>query len=353
MKEVTNGDVQRFLKDILKPFTEKVNIVEDGLLDALLASQVLTDIDNESLNALHHPTRTERARHLWKILHGIDHDVFIQKVLPVLCEKVGFIIPGKLFKTAASDLPTDGCSGQTARTGSTADKEKVCTRCAIVSRDRPEKLADFLYRIGMIDFKTHGDLTAKNRTSPTDWDKIFNSFRRLQRISASRHQKDMKQILSTDSLRVPDDLVDQMMKGFPCRCRSGKRPPSAKTLRARREELTGICTLCENLLVLQRTFILCSVYLNMPLRVQTDRTREKTGTVCSHLDFRHEFVESKNDVEKLMKAILEPFVSKVEIHESGLLDALIARNVINDIDNESLDPRNRGNRRERARFESL
>ncbi|KAK7458007.1 hypothetical protein BaRGS_00039128 [Batillaria attramentaria] len=60
-------------------------------------------------------------------------------------------------------------------------------------------------------------------------------------------------------------------------------PESPSPFLQLQEELTGICTLCENLLVLQRTFILCSVYLNMPLRVQTDRTREKTGTVVSDL----------------------------------------------------------------------
>ncbi|KAK7458005.1 hypothetical protein BaRGS_00039126, partial [Batillaria attramentaria] len=58
--------------------------------------------------------------------------------------------------------------------------------------------------------------------------------------------------------------------------------------------------------------------------------------------------ETKEGVHELLKAIWTPFVAKIDIHQSDLVDALISCGIINDDDNESLSGSHLPTRHERA-----
>ncbi|XP_070202216.1 serine-rich adhesin for platelets-like [Littorina saxatilis] len=211
--------VQAFLNGIREDFINKVNVLEPGgFADLLIERGVLTETDNESIGAGHLPTPKEKARRVWTILSGIDHNIFVHDVLPVLCERHAHIIPESFWISNRS--PHD--SRASSRRGSEASvgvEGGGCTRCEIRRRLRPSTLADFLLKAEVMSSDVYSDLTRHQRITPDYvWDTIFRGFTKLSAGDAQRLQLDMTSLLTHHSLRVPDDIVDLMTEGFRCCC---------------------------------------------------------------------------------------------------------------------------------------
>ncbi|XP_070202223.1 uncharacterized protein [Littorina saxatilis] len=218
-------EVQAFLKAIREHFINKVNVLEPGgFADLLIERGVLTETDNESIGAGHHPTRKEQARRVWTILYGIRHEVLVHDVLPVLCKRHSHIIPESFWISDHS--PHDSPAGSRGGSGASVGVEGGgCTRCEIRRRLRPSTLADFLWKAGVMSFDVYSDLTRHQRKTSPDyvWNTIFREFTKLSTVDAQRLQLDMTSLLTRHSLLVPDDIVDLMTEGFLCCCslRSG------------------------------------------------------------------------------------------------------------------------------------
>ncbi|XP_076455866.1 uncharacterized protein LOC143290373 [Babylonia areolata] len=216
----TRVDVQRFLRAILQNFVDKVEIETYSLLDELRAMRVVTDRDAESLGGLHLPTRNEKARRLWNILCSIDHKVFVEKALPVLCRHYSFIIPEGLWldgNAAVSGLSQWGTGEDNRAAG------RHCVRCSIKERIRPTDLADLLMEAGFITLADYKDIIDRYRNPPTDWPRIFRAFRKLAGREASSHVDRIRRLMADHSLAVPDDLLPLVEQGFPCSCASGRK----------------------------------------------------------------------------------------------------------------------------------
>nr|KAG5694524.1 hypothetical protein BaRGS_030399 [Batillaria attramentaria] len=140
----TEKDLHDMMKEILPEFIKKVDPREDGFLDTLYASYLLTDTDNESLSGKDVLTRKDQARKLWFILNKIPLEDFMSKVAPELCKKYGHIIPKRFRQDKEQD--------------DTKAKElvKKCLRHAIQSRIRATSMADMLYHKDFLDFEDYG-----------------------------------------------------------------------------------------------------------------------------------------------------------------------------------------------------
>ncbi|KAK7480224.1 hypothetical protein BaRGS_00028500, partial [Batillaria attramentaria] len=213
----TKEDVENLLQGIHMNFIDKIEIHESGLMDELISLGVASDPDNDSLDPRARPKRRDRARRLWHILLRINHEKFITLVLPVLCEKIGFIIPQQFWKPPGET--TDGTNK-----GQVNDIEHPCTYCEIKGRVRAEDMADFLFQQTIIDANSYREFTRDGRgRTEWDWDSMFKMFVNVSRQKAADIEPHLKKMLKDHGLHIPDNLVDKTTSGFQCSCGSKKR----------------------------------------------------------------------------------------------------------------------------------
>ncbi|KAK7480265.1 hypothetical protein BaRGS_00028541 [Batillaria attramentaria] len=207
----TERELGDMMRELLPEFVRVVDPREDGFLDTLYASYLLTDTDNESLSGKDVLTRKDQARKLWFILNKIPLEDFMSKVAPELCSKYGHIIPqrfrhhGKQDDTEVKQV-MDQCSGQ------------KCLRHAVQSRIRATSMADMLYNKGFLDLEDYGDVISGTYETEAVWMAMFGAFCERSESDIENLLGGLRDLLNRYNVRIAADLKDVVSMGLPCTC---------------------------------------------------------------------------------------------------------------------------------------
>ncbi|KAK7468024.1 hypothetical protein BaRGS_00036728 [Batillaria attramentaria] len=221
----TERELGDMMRELLPEFVRVVDPREDGFLDTLYASYLLTDTDNESLSGKDVLTRKDQAtllyalsscvalveatpvdlettaRKLWFILNKIPLEDFMSKVAPELCSKYGHIIPqrfrhhGKQDDTEVKQV-MDQCSGQ------------KCLRHAVQSRIRATSMADMLYNKGFLDLEDYGDVISGTYETEAVWMAMFGAFCERSESDIENLLGGLRDLLNRYNMRITADLKD-------------------------------------------------------------------------------------------------------------------------------------------------
>ncbi|KAL8625545.1 hypothetical protein ACOMHN_014634 [Nucella lapillus] len=200
----TEKEKHNFLKEILSLFLEVVDPQESGLLDKMIAEDLLTDYDRDSLSGKDVRTCTDLRRKVWFHLTKLSVQDLKTKVFPKLHQDFPHIIPKKFLTYSPGNMEAvDGGQGN------------ECFRHDITRRLRRNSVLDKMYQYDIIDLETYRRRSTEGgATNHEPWTTLYS----MAAFPNSRPSAMMKDILEMHRIPVPADLTSLISRGFPCTC---------------------------------------------------------------------------------------------------------------------------------------